>query len=52
LVLIGSVFVSGMPDTVATALILALLCGLAILSVALPQRGLPDRLAGTWPVSR
>jgi hypothetical protein len=27
-------------------------CGLAILSVALPERGLPDRLAGTWPVPR
>jgi hypothetical protein len=26
--------------------------GLAILSVALPERGLPDRLAGTWPVPR
>jgi hypothetical protein len=26
--------------------------GLAILSVALPGRGLPDRLAGTWPVPR
>jgi hypothetical protein len=26
--------------------------GLAILSVALPKRGLPDRLAGTWPVPR
>jgi eukaryotic-like serine/threonine-protein kinase len=27
-------------------------CGLAILSAALPGRGLPDRLAGTWPVPR
>ena len=27
-------------------------CGLAILSLALPGRGLPDRLAGTWPVPR
>jgi hypothetical protein len=26
--------------------------GLALLSVALPQRGLQDRLAGTWPVPR
>jgi len=26
--------------------------GLAILSAALPGRGLPDRLAGTWPVPR
>ncbi|HXR04923.1 MAG TPA: protein kinase [Verrucomicrobiae bacterium] len=28
------------------------ICGLAILSLALPDRGLPDRLAGTWPVPR
>ncbi len=28
------------------------MCGLVILSVALPERGLPDRLAGTWPVPR
>ena len=33
-------------------LLLALFCGLAILSVALPERGLPDRLAGTWLVPR
>ena len=26
--------------------------GLAVLSVVLPKRGLPDRLAGTWPVPR
>jgi hypothetical protein len=26
--------------------------GLAIFSLALPTRGLPDRLAGTWPVPR
>lgn len=30
----------------------ALLCGLAILSLALPKRGLPDSFAGTWPVPR
>ena len=29
-----------------------LLVGLVIVSVALPERGLPDRLAGTWPVPR
>lgn len=33
-------------------LALALLGLLAALSVALPKRGLPDRLAGTWPVPR
>ena len=37
----------------AAALVSSLLvCGLAILSVPLPRRGLPDRLAGTWPVPR
>jgi hypothetical protein len=29
-----------------------LFCGLTLLSVVLPQRGLQDRLAGTWPVPR
>ena len=33
-------------------LVLALFGLLAVLSVALPQRGLQDRLAGTWPVPR
>ncbi len=33
-------------------LAIALLGLLAALSVALPQRGLQDRLAGTWPVPR
>ena len=27
-------------------------CALAVISVVLPRRGLPDRLAGTWPVPR
>jgi eukaryotic-like serine/threonine-protein kinase len=31
---------------------LALFCLLAAISVALPTRGLQDRLAGTWPVPR
>ncbi len=35
-----------------TALYFGLYCGLAIVSAALPERGLPDRLAGTWPVPR
>jgi hypothetical protein len=35
------------------ALIASLLvCALTIFSIALPRRGLPDRLAGTWPVPR
>ena len=43
-----------MPLGTFGAVLLAslLTSGLAILSVALPQRGLPDRLAGTWPVPR
>lgn len=36
----------------AALLGLLLICGLALLSLALPTRGLPDRLAGTWPVPR
>jgi hypothetical protein len=34
------------------ALTLGAVLGLALLSIALPQRGLQDRLAGTWPVPR
>jgi len=36
------------------AMILAALfvCALTIVSLALPNRGLPDQLAGTWPVPR
>jgi len=43
-----------MPLGTFGAVLLAslLASGLAILSAALPQRGLPDRLAGTWPVPR
>ena len=36
----------------AGALLGALIIGLAVLSVTLRQRSLPDRLAGTWPVPR
>jgi uncharacterized RDD family membrane protein YckC len=36
----------------ATLVSSLLICGLAILSVTLPDRSLPDRLAGTWPVPR
>ena len=39
---------SGWPPV----LYFGLYCGLAILSAALPERGLPDRLAGIWPVPR
>jgi len=36
------------------AMLLAVLfvCALTIGSLALPDRGLPDRLSGTWPVPR
>jgi hypothetical protein len=34
------------------AVLCGLVCGLAILSIAMPERGLQDRLAGTWPVPR
>jgi hypothetical protein len=55
--LIGFMIIVGKPDTAVFTgspflLNLALYCGLAVLSVALPERGLPDRLAGTWPVLR
>jgi eukaryotic-like serine/threonine-protein kinase len=36
----------------AAALVCGVVIGPAIISVALPERGLPDRLAGTWPVPR
>ena len=41
--------VSGLVAGVAGALFV---CLLAIISLTLPARGLPDRLAGTWPVPR
>ncbi len=43
---------NGMFNDLPFVLNFGLYCGLAVLSVALPQRGLPDRLAGTWPVPR
>jgi hypothetical protein len=43
---------SGVPFELFCGLYCGLYCGLAILSVALPERGLPDCLAGTWPVPR
>jgi eukaryotic-like serine/threonine-protein kinase len=33
-------------------LAVCLFCVLAVVSISLPQRGLQDRLAGTWPVPR
>ena len=39
-------------EALGEILLLVLFAGLAMLSVVLPNRGLPDRLAGTWPVPR
>lgn len=55
--LIGFLSVLGKPhpdalDDLPMVLSGGLFCGLALLSVALPERGLPDRCAGTWPVPR
>ena len=57
LALAGFMFILGPPNAnppkeLPFVLACGLFCGLAILSVALPERGLPDRLAGTWPVPR
>ncbi|MGA2035566.1 MAG: protein kinase [Thermoguttaceae bacterium] len=57
LAFLGLMFFTGLRDPAAShSLLLWLYCGLycavTVLSVALPQRGLPDRLAGTWPVPR
>ncbi|MGA3163476.1 MAG: protein kinase [Verrucomicrobiota bacterium] len=49
--LVGMLKVWFEPST--SAVVVALfVCGLTILSLALPDRGLPDRLAGTWAVPR
>jgi hypothetical protein len=42
----------GLKSPGCAALALAGISGLTLLSVALPERGLQDRLAGTWPVPR
>ena len=57
LAIFGFMLILGKPKSPASMdLAFALSCGLfsllAILSAALPERGLPDRLAGTWPVPR
>jgi hypothetical protein len=36
----------------AVLVVVGLSAGLALISALLPQRGLQDRLAGTWPVPR
>ena len=35
-----------------TWLVVGLLCVATVLSVALPTRGLVDRMVGTWPVPK
>jgi eukaryotic-like serine/threonine-protein kinase len=47
-----SAFYMQKPLTWGGALAFAVLSGVTILSLCLPGRGLPDRLAGTWPVPR
>jgi hypothetical protein len=42
----------GPSNELACGLFLALFGSLAVLSAVMPERGLPDRLAGTWPVPR
>jgi len=37
---------------VAGTIAAVLVCALTVISLSLPTRGLPDRLAGTWPVPR
>jgi uncharacterized RDD family membrane protein YckC len=54
---LGLMLCSGERDPVASHALLfrlycGLYCGLTVLSVALPKRGLPDHFAGTWPVPR
>lgn len=53
---LGAVILGGVAMAMKSALfawvILLLLAGLAAWSVLLPERGLQDRLAGTWPVPR
>jgi serine/threonine protein kinase len=44
------IWFNGNPAWATVAI--GLFCALAIVSIALPQRGLQDRLAGTWPVPR
>ncbi len=54
-VLLGMILLMKLPpehSPVFEALAYGLTGALAILSVALPERGLPDRLAGVWPVPR
>jgi hypothetical protein len=50
--LVLSVFSMSGKSPLGAALALVVFSGLALFSVALPQRGLQDRLAGTWPVLR
>lgn len=46
----GFLHIPRVPSSLALVPVAA--CGLVILSLLLPRRGLPDLLAGTWPVPR
>jgi len=50
-VILGAVAI-GMKSTLLALLSVALVIGVTAWSVLLPERGLQDRLAGTWPVPR
>jgi hypothetical protein len=51
--LISATILKHWYSSLTVALVVTLFVGgLALLSVALPERGLQDRLAGTWPVPR
>ena len=43
---------SGLANTWSLYLVFAMLIALVAWSVSMPERGIPDRLAGTYPVPR
>jgi hypothetical protein len=55
-ILLGLALVAGLKVWfglfTASLVAVLLICALAILSLVLPDRGLPDRLSGIWPVPR
>jgi hypothetical protein len=50
--ILGLFFKMWISATAGVLFSLLFIGALAILSIALPQRGLQDRIAGTWPVPR
>lgn len=49
---VGGLLKLGLSSLTSALLALLIMAVPAIISLALPHRGLPDRLAGTWPVPR